>query len=89
MCLVNCAKTMDIIPTAMTVLPATELLCSRPTICGCNGIDQQCLECIGKLSRRGSDVKPDAMSIATQWTRKTCQSLNHKWNNMQNSKMMR
>lgn len=89
MCLVNCAKTMNIPAVAAAVIMAeseinSELLAEEE--------QKQCLQ-LGTMSRRDSEVpaaiKPDAIAVATQWTRRGLKRMNRKWNKMQNSKALR
>ena len=76
-CLVNCAKPLDILPPVVLMAEVKsefvkeEILFEAPR------------------SRRGSGINPDALAMATQWTKRCLEWLNERWITMQHTKAVR
>lgn len=97
MCLVDCAKNMDLVQPATAALIAEAEISGR---CQCVGqeitsnqrplkLPLQLLNATRRESSSGATIKPDIMAIGTQWTRICFQQINQKWNKMQNSRFIR
>lgn len=81
MCLVNCAKKMDIIQPAM--MADAEIKCELSL-----EKTEQSLSALRKTTRRSS-IKPDFITNVTQWSRRSFQQMQEQWNKMQNSTFIR
>lgn len=81
MCLVNCAKKMDIIQPA--IMADAEIKCALSL-----EKTEQSVTALRKTTRRSS-IKPDFITNATQWSRRSFQQMQEQWNKMQSSTFIR
>lgn len=97
MCLVNCAKTMDLVQVQEGIIPESDILCTLLRSQQ-SAIDRN--EDTEELKSRGifaaeeesedallleNANKPDILSVSTQWTRRVFQRVNQEWKRLQKS----
>lgn len=83
---------MDFITEAAVAAAAANILAEQEIKCElkeeCQKLSLSSRDALAAESD-GVAIKPDAMTIATQWTRRSFQKIHHNWNKMQKSKSLR